>query len=104
MTVLLEAVFDNPKTTSLLVGYNHLQMAPCDLVTTALVAAIRSRNIDPRRFPIVIRLFGPKEQEARKQVGVIPGIHYLPPGATLEEGVKKVVELNRKVDGTAGEG
>lgn len=92
IAVVLEAIFQNPRARSLLIGYNHLQMAPCDLVIEALLMAIRRQHVDPVRFPIVIRVFGPKEDEARRLAASAPGIQYLARGASLADAVRAVVQ------------
>jgi succinyl-CoA synthetase beta subunit/citryl-CoA synthetase large subunit len=97
MEAVLDGVFTNPRARSLLIGYNYLQMAPCDQVIKALVNSAIRNKVDARRFPIVIRLFGPKEKEARELAATIPGINYLAHGATLEEGVRAIVEATRRV-------
>lgn len=97
MEAVLDGVFTNPRARSLLIGYNYLQMAPCDQVIKALVNSAIRNQVDARRFPIVIRLFGPKEREARELAATIPGINYLAQGATLDEGVRAIVEATRRL-------
>ena len=88
---IIEAIFSNPNARGLLIGFNYLQLAPCDLVIRALLLAMERRKVDPRKFPIVVRLFGPNEAEARRLVAGIPGIRYLPKGASLADGVREIV-------------
>ena len=102
MEAVLDAIFTNPRSRALLAGYNYLQMAPCDQVAKALKISVKRNGVDACRFPIVLRLFGPAETEARKIVATIPGANYLPEGATLEEGCRAVVEAVRKTSATAG--
>ena len=102
LEAVLDAIFTNPNTRSLLVGYNYLQMAPCDQVMVALKNSVDRNKVDTTRFPIVIRLFGPREAEARAIAATMPGIQYLRLGATLEEGARAVVEANARVT-TAGQ-
>jgi succinyl-CoA synthetase beta subunit len=90
---LFDAIFANPGAKGLLIGMNYLQLLPCTLIVEALLLSIKRNGVDPRRFPIVVRLFGPKEDEARRLAATVPGIHYLPHGAGLEEGVRKIVAL-----------
>ena len=98
---VIEAIFTNPRARSLLIGYNFLQMARCDNVIRALLIAMEKHKIDARRFPIVIRLFGPGEAEARALAATVPGIQYLPHGASLAEGVAAIVAATRRVTETA---
>ena len=67
----------------------------------ALAIAVERCGVDPRKFPIVIRLFGPAEDEARKIAAGLPGVRYLPHGASLADGVNAIVAAVRQV--TAGE-
>lgn len=93
LTVLLEAVFDNPRTRSLLICYNRLQMARCDVKIEALLAALEGRPVDTGDFPIVVRLVGPQEGRARELAARVPGLRYLPSAATIEDAVDLVVRL-----------
>jgi succinyl-CoA synthetase beta subunit/citryl-CoA synthetase large subunit len=93
---LFDAMFSNPDAKGLLIGINYLQLLPCTLVIEALLLSIKRNAVDPRRFPIVVRVFGPKEDEARSLAATVPGIHYLPHGASLEDGVRKIVSLVRR--------
>lgn len=88
---LIEAIIRNPKAEGLLIGFNYLQLAPCDRVARALLLALERTGTDTRKFPVVLRLFGPAEDEARRLMADRPGIHYLPAGATLEDGVRAIV-------------
>ena len=94
---VFEAIFSNPRTRSLLIGYNFLQMAPCDLVIKGLLIAMERCHVDARRLPIVVRLFGPGEDEARALAASKPGIHYLPRGASLADGVSAIIAATQRV-------
>jgi succinyl-CoA synthetase beta subunit/citryl-CoA synthetase large subunit len=88
---LFDAIFANPRVRGVLVGMNYLQLLPCTLVIEALLLSLRRNGIDPRRLPIVLRAFGPKEDEARALAATVPGLRYMPHGATLEEAVREIV-------------
>ena len=88
---LFDAIFANPDAKGLLVGMNYLQMLPCTLVAEALLLSLGRNKVDTTRFPIVMRVFGPGEEEARTLVAGIPGLRYLPAGASLEDGVREIV-------------
>lgn len=98
---MLEAMFSNPAARGLLIGYNYLQLARCDLTLQALAMAVEKCGVDTTKFPIVIRVFGPAEDEARRIATRLPGVRYLPHGASLAEGVNAIVSLVREV--TAGQ-
>lgn len=101
---VLDAVFTNPRARCLLVGYNHLQMAPVDKVVEALVNSVKRNKIDTARFPIILRLFGPREAEARALAAELGGVTYLPSGTSLAEGARAIVEASRKVAAQQDEG
>ena len=95
LKVILESIFTNPRTRALLLSYNRQQMSRCDLKIEALVDVLRRLAIDPAAMPIVIRLTGSYEEEARALARAVDGLHYLPSEATLDEAVALVVELAR---------
>jgi succinyl-CoA synthetase beta subunit len=88
---LFDAIFANPGAKGMLVGMNYLQLLPCTLIVEALLLSLARNRVDPRRFPIVLRVFGPKEDEARALAATVPGLRYMPPGASLEEAVREIV-------------
>jgi succinyl-CoA synthetase beta subunit len=90
---LFDAMFANPQAKGMLIGMNYLQLLPCTLIVEALLLSLQRNGVDPRRFPIVVRLFGPKEDEARRLAASVPGIHYLAHGASLEDGVRQIISL-----------
>lgn len=96
LKVMLREILERPKTAGLLIAYNRLQMARCDVKIEALADAIRKTGIDPNKFPIVVRLVGPAEELARKLAAEFPGIQYLPEDASLDDAVKLIVEKTRK--------
>jgi succinyl-CoA synthetase beta subunit/citryl-CoA synthetase large subunit len=96
LEAILDAIFTNPRSRSLLIGYNYLQMARCDQVAKALRISVDRNRVDPTRFPIVMRVFGPEEKKAREIAASIPGVNYLAPDATLEDGCRMIVELTRQ--------
>jgi succinyl-CoA synthetase beta subunit len=88
---LFDAIFANPGAKGVLVGMNYLQLLPCTLIIEALLLSLARNRVDPRRFPVVLRVFGPKEDEARALAATVPGLRYMPPGASLEEAVREIV-------------
>jgi succinyl-CoA synthetase beta subunit len=97
---VLSAILENPRVKGLLVSFNYLQLLPCTNLTEALAEALRRHEIDTTRFPVVIRVFGPKEDEARAAMKAFPGIHYMAPKASLDDAVARIVKLTR--DAAAG--
>ncbi len=96
LKAVLEAILDHPRLRGLLVGFNFAQMARADIRVRTLVEVLDEKGIDTRHLPIVIRLFGAGEAEARMLVENRPGIHYLPRGTTLRDGVRRIVALTQE--------
>jgi len=93
LRAVIEAILDHPGIQGLLVGFNFAQMARADIRISTLLDALDAKGVDTARFPIVIRLFGAGEAEARARVAGRTGIHYLPRDASLDDAVRLVVEL-----------
>lgn len=91
--VLIETILDNPCVKSLLVSWHYQQMAQIDRRVGPIIQVLKDRKIDPHKFPVVIRMFGPGEEEARRMAAELPGVRYMEHGAPMEEGVRLIVEL-----------
>lgn len=89
---ILDAIFAKPGLKGLLIGCNYLQLARCDIILEALSASLQKNAVDTRKLPIVIRLFGPKEEEARAIAARFPGINYLPAGTSLAHACEAIVQ------------
>jgi succinyl-CoA synthetase beta subunit len=100
ITVLVEAILDHPQAKSLLVSWHFQQMGRIDKRVLPVVMVLKERGIEPKKFPVVMHMFGPGEDEARKVCKTLPGIHYLEHGTPLEEGVALIVKLTRELDQT----
>jgi succinyl-CoA synthetase beta subunit/citryl-CoA synthetase large subunit len=96
LRAVIEAILEHPNLRAVLVGFNFAQMARADIRVATLVQVLEAKGIDPMRCPIVIRLFGAGEAEARARVAGRPGIHYLAREATLDDAVRLAVELAKK--------
>lgn len=96
---VLDAILRNPNVRSLLLSFNYLQLLPCDVLVGALCEALRRRRIDTRTFPVVVRVFGPGEDEARAMIEAFPGVRYMPPGTSLDDAVRLAVDLTAAAAG-----
>ena len=97
LKAVLAAILGNPAARCLLVGFNFAQMARADLRLQALAEVLREQDIDTRAFPIVVRLFGAGEAQARQTAAEFPGIRYLPRGASLRDAVLQTMALSRSM-------
>ena len=93
LCAVIEAILENPNARALLVGFNYAQMARADIRVATLMEVVERKGIDTERFPIVIRLLGAGEAQARARVAGRRGIHYLPQDASLDDAVRLVVDL-----------
>ncbi|MEX2450673.1 MAG: ATP-grasp domain-containing protein [Rhodospirillales bacterium] len=98
VAVLIEAILDHPKVKSLLVSWHFQQMGRIDRRVLPVVKVLKERGIDPRKFPVVLHMFGPGEKEAREVCATLPGMHYLDHGSPIEEGVELIVKLTKELD------
>ncbi|MGG5810009.1 ATP-grasp domain-containing protein [Falsiroseomonas sp. CW058] len=96
LKTVVHAVLDNPATRGMLFSFNHQQLARCEAKIEPLVEALLERGVDLARFPVVVRLCGPGEAEARAIAARAPGLHYMPPGSSLDRAVARIVELTRQ--------
>jgi len=90
LKAVIRAILENPRTRGLLVGFNFAQMARADIRVRSLVEVLDEMGIASADFPIVVRMFGAGEDEARALAAGRPGITYLPRGATLDDGVRLI--------------
>jgi succinyl-CoA synthetase beta subunit len=61
----------------------------CDDVAKGIVEAFDRMKVD---LPVVVRLTGTNEDEAREILAKVGGLH---PAATMDEGVRRAIELAR---------
>ena len=92
LDVLIEAILSHPKLRSLLVGFNELQMAHCDLVMERLMLALNRMGFRQGELPVVVRLNGLGAERARELATGWQSLTYLPPEATLADGVRTIAE------------
>lgn len=96
--VLAEAILDNPNVRGLLVSWHFQQMGRIDKRVIPVAKLLKERNVDLQKFPVVIRMFGPGEEDARKVCDGLPGIHYLPHAAPMEDAVRLITKLVKELD------
>ena len=101
LRAVIDAILEHPTIRGLLVGFNFAQMARADIRVRTLLEALDEKGIDTSKCPIVIRLVGAGEAEARARVEGRPGIHYLPRDASLDDAVRLVVRLTAAASATA---
>lgn len=98
--ILAEAILDNPNVRGLLVSWHFQQMGRIDKRVIPVAELLKERNVDLEKFPVVIRMFGPGEADARKVCEDLLGLHYLPHAAPMEDAVRLIIKLTNEL-GTA---
>lgn len=93
---LIDVILDNPRVNSLFVSWHYQQMAQIDKRVIPALEAIQAHGLDPREFPVVIRMFGPGEDKARAAAARVPGVHYMPHGAPMTDGIDLIVRLTEQ--------
>ena len=91
LDILIESVLTHPNIRKLLVGFNTLQMARCDLIIERLLRSLTRLGFHQHTLPIVVRLNGLGSDRARQLGASWGGLTYLPPAATLQDGVATVM-------------
>lgn len=93
MYLTARAILSEPRVRGLIVGSNITNFNRVDVKVRAVVQALEDEGVDPRTFPVVIRLTGPGAEEARAVVRRIPGIEYYEDDVTLDDAIRRIVEL-----------
>jgi succinyl-CoA synthetase beta subunit len=83
----IEIILRDPNVKSIFINIFG-GITRCDDVANGLVAAFKQMNLD---LPVVVRLTGTNEEEGRKILGELN----LETASTMDEGVKKAIELAR---------
>lgn len=93
MYLATKAVLRRPGLRGLISAANFANFASIDVKVRGVVRALKELEIDCRRFPVVMRLCGPNQDEARRLAAEVPGLEYYDDTTTLEEAVERIVEL-----------
>jgi succinyl-CoA synthetase beta subunit/citryl-CoA synthetase large subunit len=101
MYLTARAILSEPRIRGLIVGSNITNFNRVDVKVRAVVEAIEDEGVDPRTFPVVIRLTGPGAEEARTIGRRIPGIWYYEDDLTLEDAIRRIVQLVYGREGAA---
>ena len=96
--VTIRAILDNPAVKCLLVSFNHQQLTHCARKAEPLADVLRERKVDTKKFPIVVRLVGPGEEQAKEILNIFPGLIYLPFDASLDDAVRAVIDVRNGME------
>ena len=79
----------------LIAGGNITNFIPIDIKVRGVMRALKELKIDPKKFPVVFRFAGPGVDVAKKLAAELPGIEFYDAATSLDEAVKRIVELTR---------
>ena len=89
------AVLRRPRLKGLITGANFANFTGIDIKVRGVVRALKDASVDCTRFPVVMRLCGPNQDEARRLAAEVQGLEYYDDTVTLEEAVERIIALTR---------
>lgn len=92
---LVSAILSKPGVRGLLVDANITNNTQVDLVAQGIVRALQDRKIDPRTFPVVVRLIGVNNDTGR-EILEQAGIEYCGEEVSMSMAAKRMVEKMRE--------
>jgi succinyl-CoA synthetase beta subunit len=100
-----KAVLQRPGLKGLICGANFANFTGIELKVRGVVRALKDLKVDCACFPVVLRLCGPNQDEARRLASEVPGLEYHDDTTTLEEAVERFVgRVNSLARARAGPG
>ncbi len=95
MYLATRAILSRPGLKGMIAGGNITNFIPIDVKVRGVVRALKDLGVDPRKFPVVFRFAGPGVEVAKGLASEIPGIEFYDAATSLEEAVRRIVELTR---------
>lgn len=92
LRTLFEGVLQIPGLRGLVFGSNIINLARIETRVRILIETLEKLEIDLERFPVVLRMAGPGEEEARKTASRLPHLEYFGDEVTLEEALDRFLE------------
>jgi succinyl-CoA synthetase beta subunit/citryl-CoA synthetase large subunit len=89
------ALLSRPGLRGLIAGGNVKNFTRVDLQVRGIVRALKDANVDPRRFPVVLRFAGPGIEEAREIAREVPGLELYEDETSLGGAVRRTVDRTR---------
>jgi len=98
---IVKGVLSKPGVKSFLMCGNITNNTQTDIVARGIIKAFQEMNIDPKRFPALVRLAGVNDVEARRLFSEA-GIEYYGDEITMEDAAGLIIDKMKKA--YAGEG
>jgi succinyl-CoA synthetase beta subunit len=92
LRALFEGVLAIPGLRGLVFGSNIINLARIESRVAILIETLEKMNIDLERFPVVLRMAGPGETEARRTAARLPHVEYYGDEVTLDYALDRFVE------------
>jgi succinyl-CoA synthetase beta subunit/citryl-CoA synthetase large subunit len=92
---LVIGILSKPGVRGLIVCGNITNNTQVDVVSRGIVAAIKDKGIDPRKFPVLVRYAGVNDAVGR-EVFTAAGVEYYGEEITMTVAAKKMVEKMRQ--------
>jgi succinyl-CoA synthetase beta subunit/citryl-CoA synthetase large subunit len=96
MYLATKAILSRPGLKGMIAGGNITNFISIDVKVKGVMRALKELEIDPKRFPIVFRFAGPGVEIARELASELAGIEFYDAATSLEDAVKRIVELTRE--------
>lgn len=93
---LAKGILSKPGVTGFLLDANITNNTQTDLVAKGIIRAVQDLKVDVKKFPMVIRLAGVNEPEARN-LFVEAGIEYHGDDITMEDAARLIVDKMKKL-------
>jgi succinyl-CoA synthetase beta subunit/citryl-CoA synthetase large subunit len=93
---LVKGVLSKPGVKSFFMDANITNNTQTDVVAKGIIKAFEDKGIDPRKFPVVIRLAGVNDVKAR-EIFKAAEIEYYGDDSTMEDVAKIIVERMKQV-------
>ncbi|MEX2375680.1 MAG: ATP-grasp domain-containing protein [Dehalococcoidia bacterium] len=101
LRALFTGVLSMPGLKGLIFGANIINLFPIKERLQILVDVIRDLGIDLEAFPVVVRLAGTGQEEARELAASMPGLVYFADEVTVEYAIDHFLELVTEKDNAA---
>ena len=95
MYLATKAILSKPGLKGMIAGGNITNFIPIDIKVRGVMRALKELRVDAKKFPVVFRFAGPGVETARELASEIPGIEFYDAATSLEETVRRVVELTK---------
>jgi succinyl-CoA synthetase beta subunit len=92
LRALFEGVLAIPGLRGLVFGSNIINLARIESRVAILIDTLEKMEIDLERFPVVLRMAGPGEAEARRTAARLPHVQYYGDEVTLDYALDRFVE------------